>query len=202
MEPKNSTYNVGNLCIRKIEMDNDKWLDLLESYSQHNIKCIEPDDKDSMEIQIHSNCAEEAKKWMRACGVLLPEDYLLFDKDGNYIGLKEDSDEEKADVKEDKPRTINIPDEAKGKLDKWITEFCADPHFIEDRKLFDALYSCICYRVKESHLSRYLQENKDKFIEGTNTDAIICRAMDCYYAMEYLVWAQNGRINKYRPSSY
>ena len=200
MKSKNSTYNVGDFWIRKIEMDNDKWLDLLHSFTEHAIKCTESDDRDSVESQIHSNCAEEAKKWMRACGVILAED--LYDENGNYIGLKEDPNEKKADVKEDKPRTINIPDEVKDKLDKWITEFCADPHCIEDRKLFDALYSCICYRVKESDLSRYLQENKDKFIKGTNTDALICRAMDCYYAMEYLVWAQNGRINKYRPSSY
>ena len=200
MKPKNSTYNVGDFWIRKIEMDNDKWLDLLHSFTEHVIKCTELDDRDSVESQIHSNCAEEAKKWMRACGVILAED--LYDENGNYIGLKEDPNEKKEDIKEDKPRTINIPDEAKDKLYKWITEFSARTHYIEDKNLFDALYSCICHRVEEYDLSCYLQENKDKFIEGTNTDALICRAMDCYYAMEYLIWAQNGMVRKHKPSYF
>lgn len=202
MKSKNGICSEGNSCIRKIVLDSNAWHNLMESFIDHSNKYAEADNKDSTESQIHYYCAEEIKKWMRACGVTPIEDLLLFDDDGNYIGIKEELNGKCENVQEDKPRIINIPDEAKEKIDKWITEFSARPHYIEDTNLFDALHSCVCHCVTERDLSDYLQESKDKFMDGTNTDALICHAMDCYHAMRYLVWAQNGKMQKYEPSRY
>ena len=88
----------------------------------------------------------------------------------------------------------DLHEETKTKIDKWIKEFSARPHFIEDRNLFDALYDCVCRRVDGGVLKDYLLRNEIYFAVGTNTDALICHAIDCYHAMQYLVWRQNNMI--------
>ena len=102
----------------------------------------------------------------------------------------------------DEYNSTNLHDGTKKKIDKWITEFSARANFIEDENLFDALYDCICWRVSKRDLCNYLQENQDKFISGANAGLLICRAMDCYYAMQYLVWVQNGKLNRNNPMFY
>lgn len=102
----------------------------------------------------------------------------------------------------DEYNSTNLHSDTKNKIDKWIIEFSARPHFIEDENLFDALYDCICWRVSEKDLSNYLQENQDKFVDGVNADLLICHAMDCYHAMQYLIWVQNGKLSRNNPMGY
>lgn len=84
-----------------------------------------------------------------------------------------------------------INKETKEKIDRWITEFSARCNFIEDKNLFEALYECICMRIDPGVLKYYLQNNVNKFMKGTNTDALINHAIDCYYAMCYLMYRQS-----------
>ncbi len=93
-------------------------------------------------------------------------------------------------------------DDVKNKLNKWMHEFSGRMNCEEDGNLFDALYACICWRVDDKELSAYLQDNKDKFMVETNTDLLICHAIDCYHAMKYLIWAQNGKLCKDNPMFY
>ena len=95
-----------------------------------------------------------------------------------------------------------LQQETKDKLDKWMSGFSGKMNSDEDMYLFDALYDCICWRVDDGDLRDYLLENKHKFTAKTNTDLLITHAIDCYHAMEFLVWAQNGRLLKDNPMFY